>query len=82
MSKKKKDKKAKVPSEPVLDAGDNETQGQTVLMAPSEDGQDKPAAARPKKSGKKQAVGKKKKDKKAKTPSEPILDAGDGDAQA
>ena len=84
MSKKKKDKKAKTPSEPILDAGDGDAQAQAVLMAPSEDGQDKPAAAaaRSKKLSKKQAMGKKKKDKKAKTPSEPILDAGDGDAQA
>ncbi len=45
MSEKKKDKKAKTPGEPILDAGDGDAQAETVLMAPSEDGQDKPAAA-------------------------------------
>ena len=57
MSKKKKDKKAKTPSEPILDAGDDNAQRQTVLMAPSEDGQDKAAAAavRPKQLSKKKA---------------------------
>jgi polyphosphate kinase 2 (PPK2 family) len=50
-------------------------------MAPSEDGQDKAAAAavRPKQLSKKKA--RQKKDKKAKRSGEPILDAGDGDAQ-
>ena len=53
---KKKDKKAKVPSEPILDAGDGDAQAQTALTAPPGDSQDTPAApiTKPKKLSKKE----------------------------